>query len=263
MDHKEKISEALQISTLSIQNSQYEEMHHFEVKKRKVHNSFGLILCGAVKLSTISETVEAKEGDLLFIPEGIRYISHWEGQPQIRFISIHFRMQSPLSSVFRSVRIQKVEQVGEEIRNIFLSLSQKVHEPESEGFSALSEFYRLCGLIYPSLSHVMNRKLPQALQNALEYINEHYCTIARVGEVANACFISESHLYHLFSEYFGISPIAYLNCLRIQEATELLITTDRPIGTIAFELGFHSEYYFRKVFRYITGVLPSQYGKIK
>ena len=261
MDQKEKISENLIISTLSIQTSQYEEMHHFEVKKRKVHHSFGLILCGSVTLSTVSETIVAKEGDLLFIPDGIRYISRWEGRPHIRFISIHFRMQPPLSSAFRTVRIQKIPQVGEEVRQLFSSFAVRKHENETGGFEALSDFYRLCRLIYPMLAHTPNQKLPQTMQLALEYIKDHYCEITKVSEIANACFISESHLYHLFSEYLGVSPVVYLNNLRIQEAAERLMTTDQYIETIAFEVGFHSEYYFRKVFRQITGVIPSQYRK--
>lgn len=261
MDAKTKFDENLNIATLSVQVSQYEEMHHFEVKKRKVHNSFGLILCGSVTLSTLTETITAQEGDLLFIPEGIRYVSHWEGRPHIRFISLHFRMQSPRSTVFRSERIQKIEQVDGELRGIFLSLAEGKRETEAEDLAAISQFYRLCALTYPTLSHQFHSKLPPALQNVLEYIGENYCRITKVSEISKACYLSGSHLYHLFAEYLGISPVAYLNGLRIQEAADRLMTTDKSIGTIAAETGFHSEFYFRKVFRQITGVLPSQYRK--
>ncbi len=261
MDYKVKFGEDLNINALSVQTCQYEEMHHFEVKKRKIHNSLGLILRGSVTLSTLTETLKADEGDFLFIPEGIRYVSHWEGRPHIRFISIHFRMQSPRSTVFRSDRIQVIHNPSGEIRELFLRLEQEKGEDLAQGLGAISLFYRLCATIYPALSHQFNRKLPPPLQTALEYIGENYCRISRIEEISKASYLSVSHLYHLFSEYLGTSPVAYLNSLRVQDAAYMLMTSDEPIGAIAAKTGFHSEYYFRKVFRQITGMLPSQYRK--
>lgn len=263
MEVMQKIGEDLHVATLSIQTSQYEEMHHFEIRKRKVHNTFGLILRGSVRFSTFLKTVEAKEGDILFIPAGIRYISHWEGVPHIRFISIHFRLQSPRSPLFRMEQIQKIGEADEEIRRCFLSLAEDRHENEADDLLAISRFYHLCGLLCPRFSHESGRNLPRSLQSALEFVNENYCSITKVSEISDACFISGSHLYRLFAEYLGVSPTAYLNSLRVQEAAERLMTTDKPIGVIASELGFHSEYYFRKVFRQVTGVLPSQYRRTK
>jgi AraC-like DNA-binding protein len=43
---------------------------------------------------------------------------------------------------------------------------------------------------------------------------------------------------------------------------EMLSNPDLSIQQIAEELNFHSEYYFRKTFKKITGVLPSQFRKM-
>lgn len=261
MDNKKGMDENLFISSLSVQLSEYDTAHHFEVKKRKVHNSFGLILDGTVSFFTLTERVDAKEGDLIFVPEGIRYSSCWAGNPKIRFVNIHFRMLAPASPVFRSMRIRKIEQVGENIQNSFRKMMDIQLSQDVEQMTAIAEFYSLCSRIYPLISDSCNLMIPPALQRGMEYINENFCTVSRVSEISKACYLSESHLYHMFQEYLGTSPVAYLNSLRIQKAMELLITTDKTIEEIAAELGFHSGYYFRKTFKSVTGVLPSKYRK--
>lgn len=261
MNTKTKMDENLLISSLSVQMSDYDTAHHFEVKKRKVHNSFGLILDGSVSFFTLTERVDARAGDLIFVPEGIKYSSCWAGTPKIRFANIHFRMLAPASPVFRSVRIRKLGQVGEPIRARFERILQMQTGQDAAGMEAIAEFYSLCAAVYPMICDSCRLTIPASLQRGMEYINEHYRTVSRVSEISKACYLSESHLYHMFQEYLGTSPVAYLNSLRIQKAMELLITTDKTIEDIATELGFHSGYYFRKTFQSVTGVLPSRYRK--
>lgn len=261
MNTKKKFDDNFLISSLSVQVSDYDTAHHFEVKKRKVHNSFGLILDGTVSFFTLTERVDAKAGDLIFVPEGIKYSSCWAGTPKIRFVNVHFRMLAPASPVFRSVRIRKLEQVGEDIRSGFETIMRFQSEQDADEMGAIAEFYSLCSAVYPLISDSCRLTIPAPLQRAMEYINENFCTVARVSEISKACYLSESHLYHMFQEYLGTSPVAYLNSLRIQKAMELLVTTDKTIEDIAAELGFHSGYYFRKTFQSLTGVLPSKYRK--
>ena len=101
-----------------------------------------------------------------------------------------------------------------------------------------------------------------SLQAALTYIEENYTTISSVQQIAAACYISEPRLYHLFKEHMNTTPISYLNHLRIHSAVELLANPDLSIQQIADQLNFHSEYYFRKTFKKITGMRPSQLRKM-
>lgn len=261
MNTKRAFDENLLISSLSVQWSDYDTAHHFEVKTRKVHNSFGLILDGSVSFFTLTDRVDAKAGDIIFVPEGIRYSSCWSGNPKIRFVNLHFRMQSPASSVFRSVGIRKLEPVGDDLRERVLRIAREAAGSEADGFSSVAEFYALCAQIYPLIRDGCGVTLPPALLRAMSYIGEHYRDISKVSEISRACFLSESHLYHLFQVHLGTSPVAYLNSLRIQKAMELLISTDKTVESIASELGFHSGYYFRKTFQSVTGILPSKYRK--
>ena len=51
----------------------------------------------------------------------------------------------------------------------------------------------------------------------------------------------------------------YINQLRIEKASSLLIHSDLSISEISFEVGFTYQRYFSTIFKQIKGVTPSQY----
>lgn len=64
-----------------------------------------------------------------------------------------------------------------------------------------------------------------------------------------------------FKRIVGTSPGQYHLNLRIQRAGQLLKETDLPVGQIAAQLGFESDFHFSKIFKQKTGQSPSQYRK--
>ncbi len=263
MDKQVKLSDSFHVSSLSIQLSDFNNAHHFEARNKKIHNSIGYILKGRVEISTLTETITAKEGDLIFIPEGARYISHWDGDPQISFFSLHFLMQKNTPSFWRTMPIQMITTTdNDSIGRMIAAIYQLADGDESEIMRAYSLFYSIAEQILPCMNKTHSVVMPAPLIAAVKYIDENYVRIASVAQIAQACYISESRLYHLFREFLGTTPISYLNNLRIQTAMEMLRDTDLSIQIIAEQLNFHSEYYFRKTFIKYTGVLPSKFRKM-
>ena len=263
MDQRNKLQEQLCISSLSVQLTEYDNVHHFETRDRKIHNSIGYILNGSVEFSMPFGKFTANEGDLIFIPEGIRYISHWDGAPLIRFYSVHFLLPKTTTNIWRSMQPQRLEnlpreQLGKLIERMF-ELSQGTEENHLMTYSL---FYQLAASILPHMATNPTRIPPAPLQTAIAYMEENYATISSVQEIATACYLSESRLYHVFKDYLNISPISYLNHLRVHNAMAMLANPDLSIQQIAESLNFHSEYYFRKTFQKITGVLPSHFRKM-
>lgn len=70
---------------------------------------------------------------------------------------------------------------------------------------------------------------------------------------------STDRFRHLFKERFNKSPIQFLNNIRIQKASQLLISTAMSITDISAACGFSSPAYFTRKFKDITGVTPSDY----
>jgi transcriptional regulator GlxA family with amidase domain len=62
----------------------------------------------------------------------------------------------------------------------------------------------------------------------------------------------------MFKEYTGISPHQYHLDLKIMRAKELILTTDKNIKEISYELGFQSIHYFSRLFKKKAGQNPSE-----
>ena len=73
--------------------------------------------------------------------------------------------------------------------------------------------------------------------------------------------IGYSYFRKMFKQYTGIAPVQYHLDLKIQRAREMLLSTDRSIKEIAFDLDFHSIHYFSRLFKKKTGISPSDIRK--
>lgn len=80
-----------------------------------------------------------------------------------------------------------------------------------------------------------------------------------VDFVSNHMAMSRASLYNKFNAIIGIGVNDYIVNYKIEHAANLLLTTDDPIGEIAFVLGFSNQRYFSTVFKDIKGQTPSMY----
>lgn len=79
-------------------------------------------------------------------------------------------------------------------------------------------------------------------------------TVRRLARVSH---VSEAHFARSFKEAFGVPPHRYLLSRRIERAVAMLRDSSLPITEIAFQTGWRSLGTFGRVFRDITGEMPS------
>jgi transcriptional regulator GlxA family with amidase domain len=76
--------------------------------------------------------------------------------------------------------------------------------------------------------------------------------------IAQHVNVSVRHLERLFQTELGMSPLALAFELRLNNAYNLLITTNNSIIDIALQCGFLSNSHFSRCFRKFHGKTPSQ-----
>lgn len=74
--------------------------------------------------------------------------------------------------------------------------------------------------------------------------------------------ISVHRFNHLFKEVVGVSPHAYFNSLKIENACRLLENTDMKIKEISECSGYKDPLYFTQAFKNQKGVTPMVYRKL-
>ncbi len=78
-----------------------------------------------------------------------------------------------------------------------------------------------------------------------------------VDELASMMGLGRSQFYRKIKALTNYSPVELLRSLRLQRAHELLLTSDRTISEIAYDVGFSSPAYFTRCYRESYGETPS------
>ena len=110
--------------------------------------------------------------------------------------------------------------------------------------------------------HYVPPSRQQLLAPAMDYMTEYYadCTINN-DLLAAHCGISTVYFRKTFESVYGMSPIRYLQRLRMEQAKSMLSSDYESITQVAESVGYNSIYHFSKMFRRYTGMSPSTYQK--
>lgn len=100
----------------------------------------------------------------------------------------------------------------------------------------------------------------QLVQNMKDYICSHYHESITMQMLSRRFGLVAPYLSKIFKTQIGVSPVEYLQKIRIEEAKKLLRTADKiGIAEVASLVGYPDALYFSRVFKKIEGVQPSKY----
>lgn len=102
----------------------------------------------------------------------------------------------------------------------------------------------------------------ETICTVMNLIHKDFCTGVNLSKLANAVYLSPSHLSRKFHSSVGMSIGDYVKRLRMDMVARLLVSTDCSITEICYEVGFVSLSTFSLEFKRIYGVAPSEYRRI-
>lgn len=115
-----------------------------------------------------------------------------------------------------------------------------------------------CMLINKQLLSV-GQELPEHIYAMKTIFEQDYSKELRLDELEQRIGISKYKLSRDFSACMGITPIKYLNQIRIQKAKDLLKKTDLTIYAVGTNVGIKNTTHFIRLFQRETGLTPMQY----
>ncbi len=93
----------------------------------------------------------------------------------------------------------------------------------------------------------------------LEYIKNNYMKEISMQDAARMLHYSDAYFCKLFKQCFDQNFTTYLTKVRIGEAKKLLMNKNASVKDVSIQVGYLDSNYFAKVFRRITGMLPSEF----
>lgn len=96
---------------------------------------------------------------------------------------------------------------------------------------------------------------------ALTYIRNNYKEDIKINELAEICHFSETHFRRIFMAEMNMSPIEYVNLIRVQMSCELMKQGYDNMEQVAEMVGYRSISTFNRNFKQIIGNSPYQWKK--
>jgi AraC family transcriptional regulator, L-rhamnose operon transcriptional activator RhaR len=101
----------------------------------------------------------------------------------------------------------------------------------------------------------------QAVLDCATWLEAHYADPVRLGALADRVHLSPAHLSRAFARRMGMGIVAFVHCLRTEEACRLLRLTNEPIKAIAMHTGYREIAYFSRCFRQQMNQSPTAYRR--
>lgn len=96
---------------------------------------------------------------------------------------------------------------------------------------------------------------------AIDHIFSHYPEPVSLDRLAEIAGVHPSSLGRLFKKNTGFTPTEFINQVRINHASNLLVNSSLPILEVATQSGYQNLSYFNRIFKLLKGTSPSQYKK--
>lgn len=234
--------------------------HHQPVHTNRPSHGFAFICDKSAEfLFNDGKCLVAQKNDIVYLPKGSSYLAKSEDPGGV--YAINFTIDTELETPPFLFHTNASMQFMELFKNAESSWKRKKTGYYLQCMSVLYQIlYKLQaehGTAY-SLSSKQKLILP-----ALDYIHEHYTTeVLSIAGLAALCGITPEYFRGIFRGIYDISPIKYINNLKLSRARELLKSNLYSVSEAAILSGYNDLAHFSREFKKKHGVSPSDYLKV-
>lgn len=227
-------------------------------KKRKHHALLYIMNAKRCYSFNCGKEIYVKGNEVLFIPKDLEYTVSGTEIREGYTISFDINADLPLSPfVFKP---KNLAGFLESFKAAATAWSNKGLGFEMRCKSALYDI--ICNMQSEYEMSYISKSTLNRLKPAIDYMHKEYTNEnISIPVLAELCGMSEVLFRRHFKNSMGVSPLRYINNLKIIRAKELLSDGICSVSEAAFLSGFHDECYFSREFKRATGVTPSTYKK--
>ncbi len=257
MGYGERHSGEIFSTLLECDTIQYKP-HRFPWHLHPGYYSFSLVVDGWAELIFLDQVMEVKAGDIVFIPACAPHQTVVEDS----FTNIIVRVSTtftdgvfPYSNTSTLIRQSYAS-------DLFLDWYRQLRKENSSELQRqlIHAFLQDMSSLGREEGKIEDHKLG-GLEKVRVFLHEHYGEPIQLQQLSQISLMSPSHFQRRFRQSFGISPIRYLQSLRVDRAKGL-IKQALPMTSVALQTGFYDQSHFNKYFKLLTGMVPSRYQAI-
>lgn len=237
------------------------------MSKLHYHNSYEMFIMinGSTTMLVDDKLVPADKRDIIFLKPNILHKNN--GGAKHERYALHFTMNY-LNTYFTDTAINSIIQNFDKDKLTFTSyafagiheLLNKIEHNEKYAYIYIAEIMSIVENKKNIVQEKINRN-NSTVNSILEYIHSNYADISGLDDIANEIHITKQYMCQLFKKHTLVTVSDYLNNVRINNACEMLRSSDMNVTETAMQCGYNSPMYFCKIFKKIVHMTPNEYKK--
>lgn len=249
------------------------------VNQLHFHNmaEIGYCYSGNGKVVLNKTSYDFEEGSFTFIPHNYLHTTESEGMSQWEFF--YFDAEELISDAFENnpnkcrkilegvnknafiFSVKEENFLGNLVLMIFDLVRHKGNYCKDTMQGALFTIIMQIARIEAAGLESLRTEGGSKIVSALEYISYHYQEDIRICDLADSCHLSETHFRRVFQTDMSMTPVEYINLIRVQAACDLMKKGESHMGDVAVKVGYQTMSTFNRNFKQILGISPYKWKK--
>lgn len=250
-----------------------------------LHDDIEILICtkGVREVSVKEKTVVLSVGDIIVINRRVPHSTR-DLEPYTTVSMLQFRTEKIIADDFEHInRYLSILLAANENEFVYIKknhstapiiseLANKMIEENSLKRKNYDLFIRgymniLLGVLYRNditsdIRCDFDSDSMQRIYPVIEHIDKHYTQQFTLDELSHLLNMNPSYFCRLFKKATTVTPMEYINFVRIYKAENLLISTDMSVLEISMAVGFSSVSYFNRTFKKLKNTTPTAYRTI-
>lgn len=197
----------------------------------------------------------AKSGDIVFVPAFYEFHQFTQGYEDL-FV-VHFTSGDTLPPSIKKITPSDPDYFERKFRDMYDAWLKKQIGYE---YCCKSILYKILMKIEADYAETKPQQIINKIDEAVEYIHDNYFSEnITIDNLSKMCGMSDTYFRRLFYKRFSVTPLKYINDLKLSHATELLSSGYYTVSEVSVKCGFENVYYFSSFVKQHTGFSPSHY----
>ncbi|WP_163411220.1 helix-turn-helix domain-containing protein [Flavobacterium ajazii] len=228
----------------------------------------GSLICIAPKQVLTMDTEIEKRDDMMgwglfFHPDLVRNTSLGTKIKEYSFFSYETSEALHLSEKEKQILYDCVIKIQNELLENIDSHSQNLIVSNLEVLlNYCSRYYGRQFITRKSTNKDIVTKIESLLKEYFDSKIENKTGLPTVKYLAEEVHLSPNYLTDLLKKETGMNAQDHIHYFLIEEAKNILLSTNNSVGEIAYNLGFEYPQYFSKLFKLKTGHTPKEYRNL-
>lgn len=225
---------------------------------------------GICNMTCGTDSFTAKKDDLVFVNSNQIHFFNKGSNLEYTTLIINHEIFKNIDN--GDICIKNLISSDENIKRIFKAINEEYSEKQKKyKLSIMGYAYELITYLLRNYSQsdeqsnriTENEIIAKRTSDILSYISTNYADKLTTAELAKKWYVSECHFCKIFKKITGMSPMNYINRIRIEKSSTLLKNTCESISNIAVKVGFDDVNYFSRTFKKYMNMCPTEYRNTK